>query len=77
MSLKPPNKYTNDTGLGHVIEKHYYLDNKKKVNSSEKSICNYMSRIGRSDLYHNKFQEKNNFQDMDFVERYLDYYTEQ
>ena len=36
-----------------------------------------MSKIGRSDLYYNKFKDKNNFQDMDFVERYLDYYTEQ
>lgn len=54
MSLKPPNKYTNDTGLGHVIEQHYYLDNKKKVNSSEKAIVNYISQISRQDQYYKK-----------------------
>jgi hypothetical protein len=34
MSVKPAIKLTNDTGLGHVVDPVYYLDNKKRVNSN-------------------------------------------
>ena len=27
MSNRPPKKLTNDTGLSHVVDPHYYLDN--------------------------------------------------
>lgn len=77
MSSKSPNKYTNDTGLGHVIEEHYYLDNKKKVNSKERAISSYISQISRADQYYKKCDQKNTFEDMDFVARYLEYHTEQ
>ena len=77
LSSKPPNKYTNDTGLGHVIGEHYYLDNKKKVNSKERAISTYISQISRGDQYYKKCARKNNHEDMDFVERYLEYYTAQ
>jgi len=43
MSVRPTVKLTNDTGLAHVTDPHYYLDNRKKVNSINPAITNYMS----------------------------------
>ena len=54
MSNRPPKKLTNDTGLSHVVDPHYYLDNRKKVNSNQPSITNYMSRVSRDDQYYRK-----------------------
>lgn len=49
MGMKPPEKLTQDTGLGHIDER-YYLDNKKKVHSRDHGIPQYFSRVGREDL---------------------------
>ena len=61
MSTRPPLKLTNDTGLGHVIDAHYYLDNRKKVNTNQPAITNYMSKVSRDDTYSNKVAGRSNF----------------
>lgn len=44
----PAPKYTMDSGIGHKIDDEY-LDNRKKINSRDHAIVNYISRVGRDD----------------------------
>ena len=76
MTAGPPTKYTNDCGLGFVKE-HKMLDNKIRVNTRDPAIPNYISKIGRDEQYYKLVEDKNNYEDMDFVRRYIEYYSNQ
>jgi len=75
MSQAPPPKYTNDSGLGHVIDSQKLLDNKIKVNSSDKAVLHFMSSLSRDQQYYKRIESRNNMPDQEFVNRYLEYYT--
>ena len=76
MAAGPPTKYTNDCGLGFVNE-HKLLDNRIRVNTRDPAVLNYISKVGRDEQYYKLVEDKNNYEDMDFVRRYIEYFSNQ
>ena len=54
LEAKVPQKFSNDSGLGHVLD--HYVDNKRKVNTKEKAVSGYISKLSRDNQFH-KIQE--------------------
>lgn len=53
------------------------LDNKIKVSTRDPAIMNYISKIGREEQYYKLVEEKNNHEDIGFVRRYIEYFSNQ
>jgi hypothetical protein len=70
----PPEKLTNDCGLGHTTELTH-LDNKRKVDTRDRSVCSFVSTLGREEQFYKLVEQRKNYESSEFIERYFEYFN--